>query len=929
MWSRLLRPSSIKRGHLPIASARLYHSKTGVYGYNAPLHDQTKERLASVEGLDEEIEARRANPNLYRYVEAYRLHGHKSSHINPTKPPSGDLPILDPDRYGLGTDALSTRGILYGHAGDAKMTPDEITSYLKKVYCNTMALDLLCVENEAEAKWLCERYEELHSEELSEVERKALAKEMLKSQNFDHFLATKFASVKRYGGEGAEGMMGFFTEAILNAASHGFKEVYIGMAHRGRLNLLTGMLDFPPVAMFRKMKGLPEFPPDQSGAGDVLSHLTSSVDLPCLDGSSQVHVSMLPNPSHLEAVNPVTAGKVRGAHMTRGLGDYSPSGDGGLVGEDMLCLLVHGDAAVAGQGINQEIITMSNLPHYTVGGTVHFTIDNQVGFTTPSERGRSSRYSSDLARIVGAPVIHVNGDNPEEVVKATKLACQYKAKFMKDVFVEMHCVRKWGHNELDDPSFTNPQLYNVIDARGSVPDAYASDLTAKGLWSPDETNRVLLEHNNVLAKDFAAMETYQPKRTNLKAQWSNMREPEQRVTQWDTGLPDTLLRYIGSKSVSVPDSLNVHSHLKKMHVAGRLKKLEAGQGLDWGICEALAIGSLLYQGYNVRISGQDVGRATFAHRHVMLVDQETNEMHIPFNSMEGGAGGRIEVCNSLLSEEAVMAFEYGLSIDSPKNLAIWEAQFGDFFNGAQIILDTFVSSGESKWGLQSSLTILLPHGLDGAGPEHSSARLERFLQMTDSKEDGADGDDVNWFVVNPTTAAQYFHLLRRQMVRNFRKPLVVISPKVLLRLSEASSSLSEMAPGTHFQPVIGDSSVAPSAVRKVVFVCGKHYYSLVRHAKERGVTDTAFVRLEQLCPFPAQELQDVLKIYPNVKKFVWSQEEHRNAGAWTFVRPRFASMLGIKGLHYAGRSELCQPAVGVATVHRQEEAQVIEDTLSY
>jgi len=942
MWRKLVpttrrvlgRQATAERGRQVILGTclgRNYHSKTGVYGYNAPLHNDIKERLASTDGLDNEMSARRANPNLYRYVEAYRLHGHKSSRTNPTKQPSGTLPVLDPDRYGLGaSDSLDTTGILYG-APSSTMTAEELTKYLQKTYCDTMALDLLCVENESEAAWLCERFERLQQEELGDKDKKALAREMLKSQNFDHFLATKFASVKRYGGEGAEGMMGFFTESLLNASAHGFNEVIIGMAHRGRLNLLTGMLEFPPVAMFRKMKGLPEFPPDQSGAGDVLSHLTSSVDLDCLDGSSKVHVSMLPNPSHLEAVNPVAVGKVRGAHMTRELGDYSRSeSNNSVVGENMLCLLIHGDAAIAGQGINQEIITMSNLPHYTVGGSVHFTIDNQVGFTTPSERGRSSRYASDLARIVGAPVIHVNGDCPEEVVKATRLALEYKVKFMKDVFVEMHCVRRWGHNELDDPSFTNPQLYCVIATKKSVPDTYAADLTSKGMWSTDDTNQVLLEHNNLLAKDFQAMESYTPQRSNLKGNWAGIKEPGETLTQWDTGLPDTMLRYIGSKSVSYPSDLNVHSHLQKHHVGGRLKKLEAGQGLDWGICEALAIGSLLYQGYNVRISGQDVGRATFAHRHVMLVDQETNEMFIPFNSMEGGAGGRLEVCNSLLSEEAVMAFEYGLSIDSPKNLAIWEAQFGDFFNGAQIILDTFVSSGESKWGLQTGMTILLPHGLDGAGPEHSSARLERFLQMTDSRESEVDGDNVNWNVVNPTTAAQYFHLLRRQMIRNFRKPLVVIAPKVLLRLSDASSQLSEMAPGTHFKPVIGDSIAKdPKAVKKIVFVCGKHYYPLARHAQENGITDSAFVRLEQLCPFPTKDLQEEVKKYPNAKKFVWSQEEHRNAGAWTFVQPRMKNMVGISSLHYVGRSELCQPATGVATVHRKEEAAVIKDTFTY
>lgn len=369
------------------------------------------------------------------------------------------------------------------------------------------------------------------------------------------------------------------------------------------------------------------------------------------------------------------------------------------------------------------------------------------------------------------------------------------------------------------------------------------------------------------------------------------------------------------------------TNCKKTHVEARLKKLQAGTTIDWGLAEALAMGSLLYQGFNVRISGQDVGRATFSHRHGMLVDQETNEVYVPMNDLGVENQGRLEMANSPLSEEAVLAFEYGLSVDSPNNLVIWEAQFGDFFNGAQIILDTYISSGESKWGLQSALTLLLPHGMDGAGPEHSSCRMERFLQNCDSKEDAPDGEDVNWHIVNPTTSAQYFHLLRRQMLRNFRKPLVVVAPKILLRLSAASSDLSEMASGTHFKPVIGDDKCTnPNAVTRLVFVSGKHYYAVAKHVEENKIEDTAIVRLEQLCPFPTKELQEEVSRYKNVKKFVWSQEEHQNSGAWTFVEPRFANLVGVRDLVYAGRVPLCQPAVGVGSVHQREVAHVMQET---
>ena len=927
--------------NIRVISQRLYHCKTSVYGYNAILHQKRKDQNADPKeyGYEKIPHQRAAQPNLYRFVEAYRNHGHKIAQTNPVKAPESEVPsVLNPSNYLLDSSTnFTTDGILFTDESEVSPPPKslkEITDFLKATYTGAMSLDATCIDNPVEKDWLFEKFESLNNLILNEEEKRQLAAEMLKSQTFDHFLATKFSNVKRYGGEGAEGMMGFFTEIFgTSAIDCGIKEVIIGMPHRGRLNLLTGMLKFPPVAMFRKMKGLPEFPPDQQGAGDVLSHLTSSVDLNQRNGN--LHVTMLPNPSHLEAVNPVAAGKVRGRHMSQGLGDYgwcskSSSSDlQSLVGDDILCVQVHGDAAIAGQGINQETLAMSSLPHYSVGGSLHLVVDNQVGFTTPSERGKSSRYSSDIAYIVGAPVIHVNGDTPENVVKATRLALLYRKHFSKDVFVEIHCVRKWGHNELDDPTFTNPLLYSNVHVRKNVPDEYLDQLSNEGCMTKEDGTKIVDEHNKMLNENFQIIESYQPKRENLRAQWSTMTEaPHDKLMQWDTGLSSSILKYVGAKSVTNPGDVNLHSQLAKMHVEGRLKRLQSGEGLLWGDCEALALGSLLYQGFNVRISGQDVGRATFAHRHAMLVDQASNEMFIPLNYLEGDHVGRLEIANSPLSEEAVLGFEYGFSVDNPKNLVIWEAQFGDFFNGAQIIFDTFLSNGESKWGLQSAITILLPHGMDGAGPEHSSCRIERFLQMTDSKESGIDGDNVNWNVVNPSTAGQYYHLLRRQMIRNFRKPLVVVAPKILLRMAAASSSLNDMGPGSYFCPVLSDPKVSdPRKVTKVVFVSGKHYYALSKKAEETNCTDTAFVRVEQLCPFPVADLQDQVAKYPNAKKFVWSQEEHRNMGAWTYVQPRFRNLVGVN-LDYVGRSELCQPAVGVAMVHRKEEQMIIDNTFA-
>ena len=922
---------------------RLYHCKTSVYGFNASLQKRRAEEALDPKshGFEELPQQRAAQPNLHRFVDAYRRHGHKIANTNPVKPPCEEIPdILQPSHYMLDSSIeYNMKGVLFSenlNVSDSTSTVQDLAKVLQKTYCDSIALDTTCVDNQTEQDWLYQKFENLNEAKLSTEDKKSLATEMIKSQNFDNFLATKFSNVKRYGGEGAEGMMGFFTELLgPNALELGLEEIIIGMPHRGRLNLLTGMLQFPPVVMFRKMKGLPEFPPTQRGAGDVLSHLTSSVDLKQPNGSS-LHVTMLPNPSHLEAVNPVAAGKVRARHMSQKIGDYSwdshikgVNDSSGLIGDNILCVQVHGDAAIAGQGINQEILAMSKLPHYAVGGSLHLVVDNQVGFTTPSERGKSSRYSSDIAYMVGAPVVHVNGDDPENVVKATRLALQYRMKFNKDVFVEIHCVRRWGHNELDDPTFTNPLLYTNVNARLSIPDDYLQKLNEEGCMTREEGQQIVKSHNDLLNADFQRIESYQPQRETLNSHWANLvSASHDKLMQWDTGLPADLLKYIGAKSVAHPSDLNLHSQLAKMHVDGRLKRLQAGAGLVWGDCEALALGSLLYQGFNVRISGQDVGRATFAHRHAMLIDQISNEMYIPLNDLDGDHVGNLEIANSPLSEEAVLGFEYGFSIENPKNFVIWEAQFGDFFNGAQIILDTFISNGESKWGLQSAITLLLPHGMDGAGPEHSSCRIERFLQMSDSSENSVDGDDVNWHIVNPTTAGQYFHLLRRQMIRNFRKPLVVVAPKILLRMSAASSTLNDMGPGTFFNPVLGDSKVVDrQKVKKVIFVSGKHYYALEKKIEEEKISDTAIIRIEQLCPFPVADLQNEISKYPNAKKFVWSQEEHRNMGAWSFIEPRFRNLVGVAPM-YVGRSELCQPAVGVASVHRKEEQLVLDNTIS-
>lgn len=663
------------------------------------------------------------------------------------------------------------------------------------------------------------------------------------------------------------------------------------MPHRGKLNLLTTMLETRPAKVFRKVKGLPEFLPSAKAMCDIASHFHVTKDI-LFDGKP-LHISLLHNPSHLEVINPVSIGKTRSKQQSSRDGAFRDDNVHDF-GSTWINVQLHGDAAFPGQGINQESLFMQGTPHFEIGGTIHLVVNNQVGFTTPGDRGRSSRYCTDLAKSIEAPIFHVNADDPEKLALITRLSFDYQQKFRKDIFIDLNCFRRWGHNELDDPTFTNPALYKIIHNRKSIPDQYVEKLIADGVLTDENKVEIVTNHTNYLNQELSDWENYEPEVTYFQKQWQGLRQAPNEITRWDTGLDWNLLNFIGRASVYFPDSFKIHPHLLKTHVMGRVKKVTEGANIDWATAEALAFGSLMYQGHNVRLSGEDVGRGTFSHRHAMLVDQESNDTYVPLNSMKGGLGGKLELAHSILSEEAVLGFEYGYAIDNPHNLTVWESQFGDFFNGAQIIFDTFIASGETKWMICNGLVILLPHGMDGAASEHSSCRMERFLQMTDSKETTPDGDDINMQVVNPTTPAQYFHLLRRQLIRDFRKPLIVVAPKTLLRLSAATSSHLDFQPGTSFEPVLGDNSVNAKTVKKVIFCSGKHYYNLVDERKRRQDTTTAIVRVESLCPFPVQELQEELGKYKNATTFIWSQEEHRNMGAWNFIQPRFQNMCGRK-----------------------------------
>ncbi|XP_074999601.1 2-oxoadipate dehydrogenase complex component E1 isoform X2 [Calonectris borealis] len=845
---------------------RWYRTERGVYGYKP-------RKAASGRSVDPRgagASGKAVDHALARLITAYAEHGHKAAKINPLFAGQAVMNMV-PEIQELAEvlqGSLITTGLL--NMGKEEASLEDVLAYLDHIYCGHISIETSQLSSLEEREWFAKRFEELKQEAFTPEEKKHLCKLMLESQEFDHFLATKFATVKRYGGEGAESMMGFFHELFKMCAYSGVTDIILGMPHRGRLNLLTGLLQLPPELMFRKMRGLSEFPENSAAIGDVLSHLTSSVDLD-FGSHRPVHVTLLPNPSHLEAINPVAVGKTRGRQQTLLDGDYSPESSA-QPGDKVICLQVHGDAAFSGQGIVPETLTLSNLPHFRIGGSIHLIVNNQLGYTTPPERGRSSLYCSDIGKIVGCAVIHVNGDDPEEVVRATRLAVEYQRQFRRDVIVDLLCYRQWGHNELDEPFFTNPSMYKIIRSRKSIPDTYAEHLIAAGLMTEVEVSEIKTTYYSKLNDHLANMTLYSPPPTNLQAHWKGFVEPSAKITTWDTGMPVPLLQFIGVKSVEVPEELQVHSHLLKTYAQSRVQKMEEGKKLDWATAETLAFGSLLSQGFNIRLSGQDVGRGTFSQRHAMLVCQETDDTYIPLNHMSPDQKGFLEVSNSPLSEEAVLGFEYGMSIESPKLLPIWEAQFGDFFNGAQIIFDTFISGGEAKWLLQSGIVILLPHGYDGAGPEHSSCRMERFLQA-------------------------------------------------------AVSSFEEMAPRTTFKPVIGDSSVDPKSVTQVVLCSGKHYYALVKQRETLGEKqhNTAILRLEELCPFPLEALQQELSKYSRAKVFIWSQEEPQNMGPWSFVSPRFEKQLGVK-LRLVSRPPLPAPAVGIGTLHHQQQEDILTNT---
>jgi 2-oxoglutarate dehydrogenase E1 component len=865
-------------------------------------------------GFDQLKVAVRDSIRALMLIRAYRVRGHLLATLDPLgleKPRMN--PELDPSTYGF-TDADWDRPIFIDQVlGLNNPTLRQIVDRLRATYCGQIGVEFMHIQEPEQKAWLQERIENVQNQtEFTSEGKRFILQRLTAAEGFEHFLQLKYAGTRRFGLDGGEAMIPAIEQIIKRGGQLGVKEYVLGMAHRGRLNVLTNFMGKPFKALFSEFQGNPAGPEDVQGSGDVKYHLGTSADR---DFSGNiVHLSLTANPSHLEAVNPVVEGKVRAKQAHR---DDIPSGN------QVVALLIHGDAAMAGQGLVAETLALSELLGYRTGGTVHFVINNQIGFTTSPSFSRSGPYPTDVAKAVQAPIFHVNGDDAEAVVHVCRIASEFRQRFKKDVVVDMFCYRRFGHNEGDEPAFTQPLMYKAIGAHKSVRTIYAEKLIGEGVVTAEEAANQDKDFQTYLESEFEASKSYKPNKADwLEGAWAGFDAAGDEYMRGDTAATEEQLRQVGKALVHVPDDFVLNAKIIRQMKA-KEEALATGEGIDWATGEALAFGTLLIEGVPVRLSGQDSGRGTFSQRHAVLNDQETEAKHIPLTSIAPNQAN-FEVHDSPLSEAAVLGFEYGYTLAEPNALVLWEAQFGDFANGAQVIIDQFISSGESKWLRMSGLVMLLPHGYEGQGPEHSSARLERYLQL--SAED-------NWQVVNCTTPANYFHALRRQVGRNFRKPLIVMTPKSLLRHKMAVSSLKDFGPGSSFHRVLPEveSLVPGDKVRRVVLCSGKVYYDLLADRQARKINDVALIRMEQLYPFPDEPLADELAKYPNAE-VVWCQEEPENMGAWSFVDRRIEKVL-VSLKHkavrprYAGRHEMASTATGLLRRHNQEQAALVEQAL--
>ncbi|MEE2741557.1 MAG: 2-oxoglutarate dehydrogenase E1 component [Pseudomonadota bacterium] len=848
-------------------------------------------------------------------IRTYRVRGHLAANLDPLGLVHRDLPAdLTPEYHGL-TD-LDKKIYLGGSLGLQYATVREIVAILRQNYCGNVGLEYMHIADVEERRFLQDRMEgkdkEIH---FTPEGKKAILAKVIQAEQYEKFLGRKYVGTKRFGLDGGESMIPALEAVIKYGGSTGVREIVFGMAHRGRLNVLANVMAKGFRVIFHEFSGGTANPEDVGGSGDVKYHLGTSTDRE-FDGI-KVHMSLVPNPSHLETVDPVVLGKVRAQQTFR---------DDLEKHEAVLPVLIHGDAAFAGQGIVWECLGFSGIRGYNTGGCIHFVVNNQVGFTTSPQFARSSPYPSDVAKGVQAPILHVNGDDPEAVTFACKLAIEYRQTFHRDIVIDMWCYRRFGHNEGDEPSFTQPQMYAKIRQHPPVSDVYSSRLKAEGVVDDDFVAQATGEFVNHLEEEFEAAKSYKANTADWFAgRWSGLHKPADAETARQTvesGVSQKLFDSLGRTLTTIPEGHNVHKTLKRV-LDAKAEMFKSGANFDWATGEALAFGSLLSEGYGVRLSGQDSGRGTFSQRHAVWVDQDSESKYIPLSTVPHG---RFEVLDSPLSEYGVLGFEYGFALADPKSLVLWEAQFGDFANGAQIIFDQYIASSESKWLRANGLVCLLPHGYEGQGPEHSSARLERFLQLC------AEG---NIQVANITTPANYFHVLRRQMLRSFRKPLIIMTPKSLLRHKSAVSKAEDFLGETHFKRILSDpNGAADHDTKRLVLCSGKVYYDLAEARDAAGDSDTQIVRIEQIYPFATEALAKRIARMTNLEDVVWCQEEPRNNGAWFFVEPFVEEALAMAGkapmrARYAGRKASASPATGLAKRHVAEQGALVADALGH
>jgi 2-oxoglutarate dehydrogenase E1 component len=847
-------------------------------------------------------------------IRAYRVRGHLEADLDPLGlDKRGPYPELDYRSYGFGEADLDREIFLNNIFDRERASLGEIVAILRRTYCGTIGVEYMHIQVPAERAWIQEKFEKRHRRPaLSAAKKKEILDILTSAETFERFLDRRYTGTKRFGIEGAESLMPALEAILRRSTALGVKEFVIGMPHRGRLNVLANFVGKPYAAIFSEFQGNSTNPEHVHGSGDVKYHLGTSADREI--GGKTVHLSLAANPSHLEAVNPVVLGKVRAKQQQRGDAER----------REVAGVLMHGDAAFAGQGLVAESLELSELTGFCTGGTIHVIVNNQIGFTTAPSAARSSPYPSDIAKAVQAPILHVNGDDPEAVVEAAIAAAEYRREFSKDVVLDLFCYRRQGHNEGDEPAFTQPLMYRTIARHPTTRQLYAKRLVDEGVIPAGEAEAMAARFVARLESEFDAAKNYRPNRADwLEGAWAGLAAASDGDRRGDTAVATELLRELGHGLVTVPEGFRLNPKIARQLDAKRAA-IETGEGIDWATAEALAIAALCAEGTHVRMSGQDSGRGTFSHRHAVLVDQETEQHYVPIDHVRAGQAP-FEIIDSPLSEAGVVGFEYGYSLADPSTLVLWEAQFGDFANGAQVIIDQFVSAGEAKWLRMSGLVLLLPHGYEGQGPEHSSARIERYLQLC--AED-------NIQVCNLTSAANYFHALRRQVRRNFRKPLIVFTPKSLLRAKEVASPLDEMGPGSSFHRVIDETGpiAADDRVRRVVLCSGKVYFDLLKARAASGDDRVALLRVEQLYPFPFNRLAKLLARRRNAE-IVWCQEEPQNMGAWNFVDRRLEQLLsGIdvaaKRPRFVGRAEAASPATGLFKRHVEEQARLAADTLA-